>query len=1166
MSDDKFFESSRRFEIYVPSPKARINLGAANLKDEDEGPFGYTGVSIQSGDAHLFIDANKHTLFQTGVNYCGQVGGSWSQFSNADMTLSATANVNLSADRKIVISSGAGMGQITAKDHGSTIRLVAYNNLALHYQVDAIQTSLFEFFHGRREHEERSALAKLGGVDDPYFDAGGASATELATGVFTGGFLAQSTKSLRELLPVAAERTRTDIGKRAADLDPVFHLDGILLKGIAGSKDDPAKLEYGFSAPFKSCDPYSLIDTSKITNPIIKALAKFKNVIAKLRRFADVTLKYAHLLTDNFLIKRAVAAMDAINKLVSATSSAYNLSNDVLGYWIKDGEAGAGQGGRDMPVVGRFADEFNSGMAARIPDGSLDDVGSEARAAIKGKKAEITSNAGPFDLSALAPGAELVVAVEHPSRTHVFTLEQLDAIAVAGTPAKRSVTAGLDCVVPAIRVQITTNVASMRGVSAAELAAWAQEKLGQPVDATSASGLGHIVRPDGSKVRRHLRNEGAILDSRKTFTVGTAPQTQQVNLKFRDVITLGRVDQSRSVTLSIDGALVRVPLDSSRIDQSDDAKGRASVRELFASAIGTSGKVGDLSGSSFEVQTHSTGASASIEVVDGDAASLTALALVIGAVVNGTDPAATATAGRGAVTAAQLVALVAGAQGVSAKVDGTKLALGSDAAAESGKDSKITVSGALADAVFSTKTKTETWTFQNEYAATTREAAAEYNQLVAWNFELQKLPEDTRNLLRPVRDSIGDAVSTLSSLDGAIASATEVVSGNLRKGLPGPKRTIGLIANDGIALGTQSRLVGAGGKGIVFIADGGTASENHDKFFPKKVEHFVNVALAWDPIDKYFDKKVQGPTTPDDDKPPSLGFRVYSDSTVDLAGTYAAQLLALGRGKVNAATPDGKTEIGIGIARIAASHAVDIAGYRRVVVAARNAGTADDDGGRLDLLGQTIFLGGFNEAGAMKDFDHTANKGAGLEALDLASIAGHEHLEAATLAELKDDVKAYGWTEKLRKDHAPTNFVRIHAAKETTAVVGGFMLHVTHADGFALGTRKKDEDPSKNDVDTDKAHFLLQGEKLELRAKADKTFLLLTEKSAKLQLADDAGPKLSIAKAGVRLELDKSKNYLYLATSLAQLRFDSSKVTAKSDGVNIEGNALTFKGQQVKIG
>jgi len=41
--------TSTRFSIFVPSPKARINMGKPDL----DAPFGYTGLSLQS-DVHSF--------------------------------------------------------------------------------------------------------------------------------------------------------------------------------------------------------------------------------------------------------------------------------------------------------------------------------------------------------------------------------------------------------------------------------------------------------------------------------------------------------------------------------------------------------------------------------------------------------------------------------------------------------------------------------------------------------------------------------------------------------------------------------------------------------------------------------------------------------------------------------------------------------------------------------------------------------------------------------------------------------------------------------------------------------------------------------------------------------------------------------------------------------
>ena len=260
------------------------------------------------------------------------------------------------------------------------------------------------------------------------------------------------------------------------------------------------------------------------------------------------------------------------------------------------------------------------------------------------------------------------------------------------------------------------------------------------------------------------------------------------------------------------------------------------------------------------------------------------------------------------------------------------------------------------------------------------------------------------------------------------------------------------------------------------------------------------------------------------------------------------------------------TSPGVGTARVMGSHAVEIAGYRRVVIDARNAGTKDTNGGRVDVLGQTIFVGGFNEANVLTDFVSDANKGAGLQPLDMHSLAGAEFLSKDARLSLSKSVKNLGWTKELRENHAPTNFVRIHAAKETTTVVGGFMLHVAHDTGFSLGTRKDDKDPANNVLDETKSHLTVGADFLELRSKQDKSFLRLEEKSAKLQFADDAGPKVVLAKSAARVDFDKTNTYLKLDRSRALLKHKSTVVSLKADGCKIEGSALTFKGQQVKIG
>lgn len=1146
---DNIIEGPKRFEIFVPKPKARINLGAPNLTEKDEGPFGYSGVSIQSGEAHLYMDANKHTLLNTGLNYCGQAGGTWVQFSNADMTMSATASVNLSASKKIVIAAGAGSGAITPKDHGDTIRLVGYNNLELHYQVDAIQTSLYEFFHGRRKHVERGKFAQFGGVQDPYFDAD-------ASAKLAEGFIYNAVTSLRELAPpTGSKRAITDVGTRGYDdCDPVYQLDGPQLTGILKPKFLPSVLEFGFSDYFKRLDPYALIDTSSISNPFALGLAKCLNAITRLRRFADVTLKYAHFITDNVLVKRAVAAMEAINNLASATSATYTLTNEVLTYWVHAEDADPDKGGRDDPLLGgKFVDEFKSGMDARIPQAPE----------VEGEQASITSNPGPFAVSDFKSGDALEIVTEHPPRFHVLTLDRILAVASAGKPAVLTINAGLDACVPAFRVRAIRTPPPGEPLSDADraelevIAQWlSEEKLKTPVSAEAiSSAAGQIVWLHPYAARNHVRHSR---DDRTTL------QVPREIASHWTIVTLERVDHQRSVTLRIDGTTVVVALDSADIDYTADEKTQSSIREMFAAAVGTHGVVTPLTGGKFEVRTIRDGSSAVIEVLDGDSVVLTELQLLRGVSVQGTDPVSPSSLTQ--LTAEQFAEALANVEGLEATANNGSLVLKSAAKAQVDKDSKIEVRGNIANKIFpSGKTSdTKRVTDDQVLAAQFPDVETAYKNLIAWNFELQKLPEDTRNLVRPVREAIGDVVSTVSQLEKMVENATDVISGKLKKGLPTPKKAIGLIANDGISLGTQDRIVGAGGKGIVFIADGGSGTEDHAKFFPKKVEQVVNDAVNWDPIDKAFASLLDDPPS---DKPPSLGFRVYSDSTVDLFGTYAAQLMALGRGKINGKTRDNKTEIGVGVARIAGSHAVDIAGYRRVVIGARNAGTNGKDGGQLDLLGQTIFVGGFNKGTGPNDMqDFTDKGGLGLEPLEVAALAGAEHLDRPVQDELAKQIKAYGWTKELLTKHAPTNYVRIHAAKETTTVVGGFMIHLDRAAGLALGTRKDDKDPAVNAIDKGKAHVLVTDKSLTLATKDGETHLFLDAGTAELQQGTKAGPRVFLDKNAARLDFDKNRIYLQLTRSGVDLQHDQTKVSLKPAGVEMKGTQLTFNGQQIRIG
>ncbi|HJL20168.1 MAG TPA: hypothetical protein RMH99_31165 [Sandaracinaceae bacterium LLY-WYZ-13_1] len=1099
MNDDSgnLTNTNRRFEIFVPSPKARINLGAPNK--DTTGPFGYTGVSIQS-DVHLFIDANKHTLFQTGQSYCGQVGGKWQQYSNADMVLSSTKSVNLSADKKIVVAAGAGQGQVTALDHGTAPKLVGYNDLSLHYRVDRLQTSLFEFFHGRRERDEHTGkvaqVLAFGGAETTYFDGKGNGARQAQKeGLLAGGFAFVSADSLRELYPVAKPRAVLEFEDDVKEPgDPIALLDALVHKKVVGKSKTAKNLKYGFSAYLSRFDPYARIDRSKITHPVAKGLAGLLNTLADMRRFADVSMRYADLVTDNFLMKRAQAAMGALDGLLGTLSSAYAVVDMTFGPFLPN----ASQGMWDD-----FGDEAAFGVDARAGAGSFADVGQaadDAKAKAGGKKASIQSIRGPFDLGGTRP-LELTLAWgDGDPGPHTVTVDLTDG--QPASPAEMTFSVDADALL-ALPVTLRVDLDAVDpGSGAPVLPAWADrdavlEWLAGAVDATAGEvrptlAAGATTYPPPDTVRALLTDRPSFLAETETFTdtSGTTSPPATVTVARGDLATYTVAHRAESFELSVDGHGGTVSLDTSSVDFTDPAQPGQVVLDAITAAVGGAGTVSGASGS-VTVESLQPGATSRIVVVEGDDWLLSELGVERGAEARGREAVAGLSPSElSNVTAAQIAARIPAQDRLTVSTSGGTLRLESGYAPTSARPSAVKASGPVADVLFDGVSDRDV--VEEEDVDEAHEGLAAFeagrSKLLAWNHELQKLPEDTRNLTRPLRNAIDRVVGTVSKLESTVEKAMEFVGGPM-KGLPSPPEAIGLLADEGITLGTRDRIVGVGGKGVVFIADGGSGEEDHAKFIPK-VEPFVNLALSWDPIDRKL-KEVLADSDwiqQEKERVQSLGFRVMSNSTVDLFGTHSAQLMALGRGKLAAAGPDGKTLVGTGVVRVGGSHAAEIAGYRKVVVSARNAGSDDTTGGRVEVAGQTIAIGGMNVDGDTQDFQD-APEGFGIQPLEVEKLAGAEDLSTEELDALKDELACYAWPETLReggaKGHPNTQRVLVHAEKETVIQVGSYLVHVAADGGVHVGTRKPNADATVNEIDLDKPHLELDDTMLSVYANAD---------------------------------------------------------------------------------
>src|SRR2546423_157005 len=94
-------KTSRRYEVLVPSPLTRVNLGESD-STKLTGPFGYSGISMKTEES-MFTDVAKDVLFQTAKSYAGQAATNWTQFVSGNSTISSVGTQHLSGKAKVVI-------------------------------------------------------------------------------------------------------------------------------------------------------------------------------------------------------------------------------------------------------------------------------------------------------------------------------------------------------------------------------------------------------------------------------------------------------------------------------------------------------------------------------------------------------------------------------------------------------------------------------------------------------------------------------------------------------------------------------------------------------------------------------------------------------------------------------------------------------------------------------------------------------------------------------------------------------------------------------------------------------------------------------------------------------------------------------------------------------
>lgn len=217
-------------------------------------------------------------------------------------------------------------------------------------------------------------------------------------------------------------------------------------------------------------------------------------------------------------------------------------------------------------------------------------------------------------------------------------------------------------------------------------------------------------------------------------------------------------------------------------------------------------------------------------------------------------------------------------------------------------------------------------------AADEDEVEGDDNPLATWNtihgavLDDKSLPQDVANLVRPITSRYALTVKAIEETVNTGKALAKLVNVTM----PSSDGALGLLAKNGISLGTPDRIVGSASRGILLVSDGSEGAPNRAKYVP--FEDWFNQVITASPLT----------VTEEEEKSVSLGIRAFSDSTIDLASRESIRLGALGRA-------NGAAGKGIGSVSVLASDGAELAGRRTAVVAARE--------GEVQILGKHVGIG-----------------------------------------------------------------------------------------------------------------------------------------------------------------------------------------------------------------
>ena len=660
-----------------------------------------------------------------------------------------------------------------------------------------------------------------------------------------------------------------------------------------------------------------------------------------------------------------------------------------------------------------------------------------------------------------------------------------------------------------------------------------------------------------------------VLDA--SIKLGPLPERPAVLSFHADDLDVIR-DKDDNV-VDVEGGTARLEIDGQEFTISFDlwnAEGAVVAALLIEQVVGSVVTVTQ-SDHVITLTTKSVGPDSRIEVIayDDNALLDDLWALVPGVIEHGRG-AVSAVADPSKVTAAELAPRLTPALPADVSVVDSALRITSD---KEGDGSQIGVSGSLADALFKTKHDKVVAKISPDWEQIDS-AGSLTAPIQQWIGYVKGLPGQIASVFQPLTDAASDLLQVMQGLEGA---AEAVTGANLL--LPPPPESVGIFGSQGITLGTHDRIVASGSHGMLFVVDGGSGEPDKGKQIPH-IERIAKLAGGFAPPLRA--KKKQ-----------SLGFRVYSDSVVDLNAGHGVQLLAMGRAKAKSKRPDGKMIGGVGVARVLGSYAAEIAAYEKVVISARSEGDSTDTdaktGGRVELAGQTIAIGGVhneekddqNDPYGPFDFEHPdgvtehANFGISPFEAEYAALSEHLHLSAKNRPPKIQDgwnkdpkylkrMAKFAWPEQLRKEHPATQRVHVHSSKEAVIVVGPYMVHIDKDAGVKLGLRKANKDPATNELDDKKPSWVLTDTGVQFvmpnDGKSDHTTVALETGKASLSGTDGSGKPGAVELAEGSAKISAGDKDSVEVSQSDGFKVAASKVDIKGDG------SIKVKSGQILIG